>query len=178
MSLNACQNLYLQALDGLVSPYAYVTPDNPGGTPLEAWITPPPVLTTGQNPQLFIWGSESTEAGATYMQTQGYRKIQHWIELHLMVADDLNSATINTDFACMIEAIIQTMRLYPVVVESYPDPTTGGVSDILFVGNENTVSYPFVSQLEPQQLVMFRALIRFRCIEMLRPSLQPSYSTI
>ena len=170
MSLNSCQSLYLAALNGLVSPYAYA------GHPLEAWITPPPVLTTGWNPQLFIWGSESSEAGATYMQTQGYRKVQHWLELHLMVSDDLNSATIQTDFACMIEAIQQTMRVYPVVVEAYPDPTTGGTSDILFVGNEQTVSYPFVSQLEPQQLVMFRALIRMRCVEMVRPSQNPTYS--
>lgn len=134
-------------------------------------------MTTGQKPQLFIWGAEASEHGATYMQTQGYREKSYWIEMHLMVADSLNSATINTDFASMIEAIQHTMEIYPVVVQAWPDPQTGGMSDIIFVGNEQTLSYPFIQQLEPQQMVSFRALLRMKCVEMYRPSLNPSYVT-
>lgn len=168
----SCQFLYKQALNGLKSPYAY------GGTPCEAWIQPPPVLTTATNPQIFIWGAEETEDGETYMQTAGIRRIERWIEVHVMVADDLNSPTIESDYPSLIEAIEQTMRVYPVVVEQWADPVTGGKSNIMFVGNKITHSYPFVQQLEPQQLVMYRSLLRFQCIEDYRPVENPTYSTV
>ncbi len=167
MTLSACSLFIREQLDGLASPYL---------PPLKAYVMPPAVGDTADNPEAFIWpmrqdGRRLTITRALYSPdlqmvagSGGNRRAEY--EFAVWVASSVAPDHANADeaFPVLLHQILKKLWAVPVVAVIH-DPTTQEESGILDLGERWSLEYPPPQTVTEQRYVIHHALLTLKVIE-------------
>jgi hypothetical protein len=161
--LNSIQTNIYGILNGLVLPGQPST--------LQAYIAPPTPGTLDE-PQVYIWGGQWTDARQTAPRSSnvanstlsGYRQIVWTISLYIMYQTLSDAAGVDQAFPLIVDAVALALwsaeMPCPVV-----DPTTNYVSQLLAIGENITGQMAPVVALTDDGLVLYDAMLQVTCKE-------------
>lgn len=151
MSINSVQ-LYLKGLlDGMDLPVSM------GGDKLTA-IVSPPATDTRTTPRCYVWGSTGTEARRTMPRVEGFKNIEHKIDIWVVCFASPKGAgtgVLDSPFPSILEAVMEQLRTTPMPVINLLDTISGRTSDIISVGEDMKWDYAPVHTVMPQRTMRF-----------------------
>lgn len=154
MPINSVQQHLRDALDGTVLPLYQ---------PLTAFIEPP-IADTTASPRAYIWGSTLVEKRRAAPRPQGFKRLEHNVDIWLVVFDSADSDQLDEAFPTTIDAVMQALREAPMPV-TLTDPRSGIVSQLIAIGEDIKADYAPVHAVAEQRLLRFDARLIATCIE-------------
>lgn len=133
MPLNSLQQYCLGVVNGLTVPGTGVT--------IEAFITPPTV-TNLDNPIAVVEGARLVGRRQTAPRTKGFKHLQWVVDIFLGYLTNPNSATVDAEFAQIIDAVMAAFWTIPMQAlfldanGNVVTPGTAGSSQILSIGED------------------------------------------
>lgn len=157
MPLNTVQTYLKGLLDQLT------LPGNLGA--LNAFIAPPDPG-DGTQPSVYIWGSTGEEARQSMPRaapgrpsTGGFKIVMHRVDLWVIWFGSPDDPDVDVQFPTVIDAVTAVLRTTLMPVLALADPVTGGLSDLLAVGEEISWDYAPVTATEDERWWVYTARI-------------------
>lgn len=151
MSINSVQ-LYMKGLlDGMDLPVSM------GGNKLTAMVSPP-AKDSRTVPRCYIWGSTGTEARRTMPRTEGFKNVEHKIDIWVVAfasPKGVGTGSQDSPFPSILEAIMNQLRTTPMPVINLVDNITGRTSDIISIGEDMKWDYAPVHTIVPDRTLRF-----------------------
>lgn len=153
MPLVAMQSYCQALLDGTTMPL--------GLAPLKAYITPPnPGV--AEVPTLYIWDAEGEERRETMPRAQpnkystgGMKFLEHKIEMYVTMVDYSDDVSVDSNFPACVDAVLAVLRNTLMPVLNYVDPVTGGVSDVMMIGERMRWRQGVPRSLQDQRMLWY-----------------------
>lgn len=145
---------------------------------IEAFISPPNPNTDATNPCAYVWGSHGDEQRMTVPRAQpgnlasgGNKTLTHQVDIWLVWFGSATDPERDAAFPAVIDAVMaclrNTMLLDAVTIQAV-DPWTGGVSDLLNIGENMSWDYAPVRATADQRYFRYDAQITCEVIEIIQ----------
>ena len=168
MPLNSTQEVVKTALTGLTMPVYSGSPISP--VPM-VWIAPPVIGDFSQAPQIYIWGGVTREKrqtmgprGTTIPTTvgthaAGFRDARYMVDIWIKYAMENDAPLEDNLFPLIIDTVMVALRGMTMPVQNVTDSITGWVTNITEIGEEFTIEYGPIRELDDQRFWLYEAHI-------------------
>ena len=157
MSLTGVQEYLRVGMDGLPTPQT---------NPIKAWVFPPPIVQTTDEPQMFIWAAALTESRMTMPRGKGQKMARYPVSLTLQYATPPDPDEPQS-FPSVIDAVRAYLRSIELPAE-VTDPVTGEVTWLVNIGETISVTYPTPIATTEQGYLAHRAVFRLPVSELMK----------
>ena len=174
MPLNSTQEVVKTALTGLTFPTYSGSPIAP---PAQAWIAPPVIGDFSAAPQIYVWGGVVREKrqtmgprGTTIPTSvgtfaAGFRDAKYTIDIWIKYAMENDATLEDSLFPLIIDTVMVALRGMVMPVQNVTDSITGWVTNITHIGEDFTIEYGPIRELDDQRFWLYEAHIAMQVSE-------------
>jgi hypothetical protein len=174
MPMNSVQETVKTALTGLTMPTYSGNPICP--TP-QVWIAPPVIGDFASAPQIYVWGGVVREKRQTMGPRgtsiptsagtfpSGFRDAHFTVDIWIKYAMENDDVLEDSKFPLIIDTVMQELRGMTMPVLNVTDSITGWVTNITHIGEDFTIEYGAIRELEDQRFWLYEAHIAMMVYE-------------
>lgn len=168
--MNSVMEVIRTELTGLVLPEYEGKPIAP--VP-QVWIAPPVIGDFAQAPQIYVWGSVVREKRQTMgprattigTSASGVRDAHYMIDIWIKYAMENDAPLEDSLFPLIIDTVMIALRGMTMPVLNVTDYITGWVTNITHIGEDFTVEFGVIRELEDQRFWLYEAHIAMAVFE-------------
>ena len=172
--MNSVQETVKAALTGLTMPTYSGNPISP--VPL-VWIAPPVIGDFASAPQIYVWGGVVREKrqtmgprGTTIPTSvgtfpAGFRDAHYTVDIWIKYAMENDAPLEDSLFPLIIDTVMIALRGMVMPVQNVTDSITGWVTNITHIGEEFTIEYGPIRELDDQRFWLYEAHIAMQVFE-------------